>query len=368
VVRGSVQNVAFGAAPGDLKGLHAWFDKALLFGRPLAFGEHLLWAWIVAASFLTLYVLLAAVFRGGIEQCMRTFAEYPAHAVLTVLVAALVAPVVIVLLCVTVIGIPVVPFLGIALIGATLFGKTALLAWIGQKILAPLRGGQIAHPSLGVLAAGVIVTFIYLVPVLGSLVFNILGALGFGAALYTAILAFHSGRTSATETPSRNTTASESEPIEEPTMTTASTAQAAAPQTPSPPSAAPAISATLPRAGFWLRMAALLIDLIVVGIVLNILHHGGNFELLALAIYGAVMWKLKHATLGGIVCSIAVVRVDEREIDWGTAIVRALACFLSLVVAGLGFLWIAFDENKQAWHDKIAGTVVVRVPKGISLL
>jgi uncharacterized RDD family membrane protein YckC len=48
--------------------------------------------------------------------------------------------------------------------------------------------------------------------------------------------------------------------------------------------------------------------------------------------------------------------------------VRALSCFLSLVVAGLGFIWIAFDPDHQAWHDKIAGTAVVRVPKGVSLL
>ena len=43
---------------------------------------------------------------------------------------------------------------------------------------------------------------------------------------------------------------------------------------------------------------------------------------------------------------------------------RALGCFLSLAVVGLGFIWIAFDGAHQAWHDKIAGTVVVRVPKG----
>jgi uncharacterized RDD family membrane protein YckC len=54
--------------------------------------------------------------------------------------------------------------------------------------------------------------------------------------------------------------------------------------------------------------------------------------------------------------------------DWPTAVVRALSCFLSAVVAGLGFLWIAFDGDKQGWHDKIAGTVVVRVPKGRSLV
>jgi uncharacterized RDD family membrane protein YckC len=37
-------------------------------------------------------------------------------------------------------------------------------------------------------------------------------------------------------------------------------------------------------------------------------------------------------------------------------------------VAGIGFLWIAFDPGKQAWHDKIAGTAVVRVPKSAAVL
>src|SRR5581483_8182915 len=35
---------------------------------------------------------------------------------------------------------------------------------------------------------------------------------------------------------------------------------------------------------------------------------------------------------------------------------------------GLGFIWIAVDHEHQAWHDKIAGTVVVRVPKGGGLV
>jgi uncharacterized RDD family membrane protein YckC len=48
--------------------------------------------------------------------------------------------------------------------------------------------------------------------------------------------------------------------------------------------------------------------------------------------------------------------------------VRALSCFLSLAALGLGFIWIAFDEEHQAWHDKIAGTMVVRVPQGVSLV
>ena len=41
--------------------------------------------------------------------------------------------------------------------------------------------------------------------------------------------------------------------------------------------------------------------------------------------------------------------------EWVTVVVRALACFFSIIVVGLGFIWIAFDREKQGWHDKIAG-------------
>jgi len=121
----------------------------------------------------------------------------------------------------------------------------------------------------------------------------------------------------------------------------------------------------MPRAGFWLRMAALFLDVLLVGFAMSVLQHHFSMNLLLLAIYGAVMWKLRGSTVGGIVCDLKVVRVDGRPVDWETAIVRALGCFLSLAVAGLGFIWIAFDDAQQAWHDKIAGTVVVRVPKGV---
>jgi uncharacterized RDD family membrane protein YckC len=130
----------------------------------------------------------------------------------------------------------------------------------------------------------------------------------------------------------------------------------------------PAVAATLPRAGFWIRMAALLLDVLLVGILMGMLHHSSDLELLVLAVYGALMWKLRGSTVGGIVFHLQVVRVDGRPIDWETAIVRALGCFLSLVVAGLGFFWIAFDSGKQAWHDKIAGTAVVRVPRAVPLV
>jgi uncharacterized RDD family membrane protein YckC len=68
------------------------------------------------------------------------------------------------------------------------------------------------------------------------------------------------------------------------------------------------------------------------------------------------------------VVGIKVVRIDGRPMNFGTALIRALASFFSGFVLGLGFIWTAFSAEKQSWHDKIAGTVMVRVPKAMSLI
>jgi len=128
----------------------------------------------------------------------------------------------------------------------------------------------------------------------------------------------------------------------------------------------------LPRAGFWLRMGALGIDfmLVVLCLVLfasvtpDFMHvHVGPWVLLVLAAYAAVLWKHRGTTIGGVICRIQVVRTDGQAIDWTTACIRGLGCILSAFVAGLGFIWIAVDRDQESWHDKIAGTAVVRVPK-----
>jgi uncharacterized RDD family membrane protein YckC len=46
---------------------------------------------------------------------------------------------------------------------------------------------------------------------------------------------------------------------------------------------------------------------------------------------------------------------------FGLAFLRWVGYIISAVVLYLGFVWIAFDAKKQGWHDKIAGTVVIRV-------
>jgi uncharacterized RDD family membrane protein YckC len=121
------------------------------------------------------------------------------------------------------------------------------------------------------------------------------------------------------------------------------------------------------------RIGALFIDAVIIGLLLPLLlgwggYAGNRLFLLSLAVYGAVMWKVKGTTVGGIVFDLRVARLDSRPLDWPTVSVRALGCVLSLCALGLGFLWIAIDPGKQAWHDKLAGTIVVRVPKGTPLV
>jgi uncharacterized RDD family membrane protein YckC len=65
---------------------------------------------------------------------------------------------------------------------------------------------------------------------------------------------------------------------------------------------------------------------------------------------------------------LKVVRTDGTPVTVLVALVRCLFSFLSGLVLFLGFFWIGWDHEKQGWHDKIAGTVVVKVPEGLALI
>ena len=354
VVHGDVHNVL--GSVGGVDWLRTWVRHCLLYARPLALAPGLGWAWGLAFTFLALYAGLALLFGEGVTRCVHTFETQPGRSVLAALITMLLTPVLVALLFVTVIGIAAVPFVVFALFCAGLFGKAVMLAWLGGRVTGKQGVGPMSHPAVAVLIGGALVLVLYLVPVLGFLVYKLLGVLGLGAVVYTVILAARAHQ-AAKEAP-RSSTA--------PPGSNASPGPAPAAAAPHAP-ASPPITAALPRAGFWIRMAALLLDALLVGFLMGVLHVY-HLELPVLAAYGAMMWKLRGSTIGGIVLDLRVVRLDGREIDWETAIVRALACFLSLAVAGLGFFWIAFDDYKQAWHDKIAGTVVVPVAKSTPLV
>jgi uncharacterized RDD family membrane protein YckC len=138
---------------------------------------------------------------------------------------------------------------------------------------------------------------------------------------------------------------------------------------------------TLEYAGFWVRVAASLIDTVLVVIVtapLLYLIYGqayfdgssspagsGFAEILITWVAPAVaviaFWLYRKATPGKMVFSLSVVDAKTgAPLTVGQSIGRYFAYLVSAMPLCLGFLWVAFDSRKQGWHDKLAGTVVVR--------
>lgn len=79
------------------------------------------------------------------------------------------------------------------------------------------------------------------------------------------------------------------------------------------------------------------------------------------AVIVVLFWMFKQATPGKMAVGARIVDVRSGEAaSTGQLIGRYLGYFISALVFGLGFFWVAFDSRKQGWHDKLAGTVVVR--------
>jgi len=366
---GGIQQVGnFGPFRNAGDGLRAWVNSCLLLGRPLWIGENLGWAWLVAACFLVFYLLLALLFPVGIEKCVEVLEQKPGGTFLAALLAMLLAPVLMVLLAITGVGILLIPFLVVGLIFGTLFGKAAVLAWLGRRVTRLFgSGGFTSSAVVAVFFGSLIVWALYLVPFLGFLLYKFFGLLGLGMVVYRLVLSMKRDKPVVVAVPAVVAMPAFAAGLPPPV------AGAEPPPVGFAPLAVPPISAaTLPRAGFWLRIASAGLDAVLIGMICgfmsNLWHGFGHAFPFWFAAYNVAMWATKGTTIGGIICGLKVVRLDDRPIDWGVAVVRGLGGFLSLCVAGLGFIWVAFDDEKQSWHDKIAGTTIVRVPKGTALL
>jgi uncharacterized RDD family membrane protein YckC len=133
--------------------------------------------------------------------------------------------------------------------------------------------------------------------------------------------------------------------------------------------------------GFWVRVAASLIDTaLILAVTLPILLaiYGRSYlagassqgltglvdflvSWVAPALAAIAFWHYRQATPGKMVFSARVVDAKTgRTLTVPQSIGRYLGYFVSTIPLGLGLLWVAFDARKQGWHDKLAGTVVVR--------
>lgn len=140
-------------------------------------------------------------------------------------------------------------------------------------------------------------------------------------------------------------------------------------------------SETTEYAGFWVRVLAGVIDavlLLLITLPLLVLIYGWEYfdaaqtqlvvgladaliSWVAPAIVVIAFWLYKQGTPGKLAFSVRV--VDARTLSTLTptqATGRYLAYVVSLLPLCLGIFWVAFDSKKQGWHDKLAGTVVIR--------
>jgi uncharacterized RDD family membrane protein YckC len=136
-------------------------------------------------------------------------------------------------------------------------------------------------------------------------------------------------------------------------------------------------------AGFWRRTGAALIDTVLICIVLlplltaiygwaywestEIVQGPADFLLswVAPAVAVLMFWIVKQATPGKMAVSTRI--VDAKTGNNPTTsqlVIRYLGYYLSMIPLFLGIIWVAFDRRKQGWHDKLAGTVVVRQKGG----
>ena len=118
-------------------------------------------------------------------------------------------------------------------------------------------------------------------------------------------------------------------------------------------------------AGFWIRVVASIIDsvlilLVTMPILLGI-YGMAYLESTTLVAGTWDFWIYRSATPGKMIVRAKIVDAKTGEKpSTGQLIGRYFGYYVSMIPLFLGFIWVAFDKRKQGWHDKLAGTVVVR--------
>jgi uncharacterized RDD family membrane protein YckC len=92
---------------------------------------------------------------------------------------------------------------------------------------------------------------------------------------------------------------------------------------------------------------------------------GLQFYLLAIAfVFFGWFWVHGGQTLGMRAWRLRLVSAaDNGPVSWRQSAIRFAAALLSWLCLGLGFVWIVFDREKRAWHDRLSGTCLLLLPK-----
>lgn len=139
-------------------------------------------------------------------------------------------------------------------------------------------------------------------------------------------------------------------------------------------------SSETPRyAGFWIRVVATIIDTILSAVILLpilVAVYGREYFSMEKFIAGpadflltwvvpavavVLFWVYREATPGKMMVGARIVDAKTGGHPSTRQLIgRYFGYYVSIIPFGLGLLWVAFDPRKQGFHDKLAGTVVVR--------
>lgn len=356
---------------GRMAGLIDWLMRGLLYGRPIV--PSLAWVWMVVAVLFFVQLFLNVVLDRPVTAVTATLRERPLTALMSGLAVALLLGPISVLLAVSIIGIAVVPLILGGFLCAWMLGRIATARWIGSGLFPQDDPSLRSASTRSFLIGAAVIVVVYMVPLLGFIAWATTSTFALGGAVLTFLAAYRKEN----PLPVRVAPAAVGEaaaavpfperapfPEDVPMTTTTDTA----------PTAAAAGAGTMglasdltlfPRAAFRDRLAAGVLDLILVLLswaLLDPVVRENRIFLLILA-YLIGFWTWKGTTVGGIICQLRVVRTDGQPLRFVDALVRGLSGIFSLMVLGLGFLWILKDPDRQSWHDRIAGTYVVKVPR-----
>ena len=131
--------------------------------------------------------------------------------------------------------------------------------------------------------------------------------------------------------------------------------------------------------GFWIRVGAALIDTIIVLLfiapILTAIYgmeywssersYLGIWDLVINYLFPIIavilFWVYKSATPGKMMMKLTIVDAKTGgKPSTAQFIGRYLGYYASIIPFMLGIIWVGIDKRKQGWHDKLAGTLVVR--------
>jgi uncharacterized RDD family membrane protein YckC len=122
------------------------------------------------------------------------------------------------------------------------------------------------------------------------------------------------------------------------------------------------------KASLMARLIAIILDSILLGIISGIVTAIVGEQILGVGVgfiiglgYNWYFWTQNQGqTPGKALLGIRVVKVNGGPLSDLDAIIRYIGYYINTFVLLLGWIWAIFDDRHQGWHDKLAGTMVVR--------